>query len=154
MTDHTTNRDNSWEPCPPGDLQRLARGMSRRRTWEHRKQVASTVGAVLAAVASVVLVTVYVRNLRQPMMPGDMNYAGITCTEVRKEMPGMMMGKVDERRIAQIEDHMRQCRPCREFRDQMNMKMSTTPIPTQHEDHSSRRMLAYLEWTIPHRQHR
>lgn len=150
MTDLPTNRDESWQPCPPGDLQRLATGIRRRKEWEQRKQVLSTVGAVIVAVASVVLVRNYTQSLDQPDS-GDKYYAGISCTEVRKKMPEMMMGKVDEQRMMQIEDHLKQCRSCREIRDRMNMNMSAAPIHGVEDSRSPRRMMAYFDSTPPPR---
>ena len=150
MTDQPTNRDESWQPCPPGDLQRLATGIRRRRKWEHRKQVVTTAGAVLVAVAGVVLVTTYTQNVQQPVS-GDRYYAGISCTDVRKKMPEMMMGKVDEQQMMQIEEHLKQCQSCRETRERMNMKMSVLPTHETEDPHSSRKMLAYLDWTPPPR---
>lgn len=107
-------------------------------------------GAVLVAVVSVVLVRSYVHDLEQPAS-GDRYYAGISCTEVRKKMPEMMMGKVDEQQMMQIEEHLKQCQPCREIRDRMNMTMSDAPTHGADASRSSRKMLAYLEWTPPPR---
>lgn len=151
MSQRNSTTDDSWKPCGGGELQGLAQGLraDRART-DRRKRLSLFAGA--GAVAAVVLLTVFFAgDAGQPANSGDMHFAGISCTEVRNEMPDLMEGKVDELRSAQIQDHLRQCAACRERRERMErMERPVSRFPIRADgDLRERPMLAYLEWTPP-----
>lgn len=148
MSQRNSTTDDSWKPCGGGELQGLAQGLraDRART-DRRKRLSLFAGA--GAVAAAVLLTVFfARDDGQPENSGDMHFAGISCTEVRNEMPDLTAGKVDELRSAQIQDHLRQCVACRERRERMERPVSRFPGRAG-GDLRERPMLAYLEWTPP-----
>lgn len=153
MTDPNLTTNDPWEPCASGELQRLAQTIRTKRTRTYRREFVKTAAAVVAAVASIVLVAIYTRNLMHPAIPaGEKFYAGISCTDVRKTMSEMMSGKVEEARVAQIQDHLRQCQACREVLERMDRPMSRSPVEHHRRGPVKERpMLAYLEWSAPPR---
>ena len=111
-----------------------------------------TAAAAIAVVAGMVLVTIYLGDRTQPSVPGDMHFAGISCTEVRRSMPDMMAGKLAGARAEQIQDHLRQCQVCREMLEQREHPLSHTPAEFQRpEPGPSPSLLTYLEWSPPSR---
>lgn len=50
----------------------------------------------------------------------DLNYGGITCTEVRQLLPMMMeMREIPEPQRSRMEVHLAECPHCRKLREQM-----------------------------------
>ena len=54
---------------------------------------------------------------------GDYDFGGITCTEVRADMPQMMAGKLDQETMMRIQKHLELCPNCKRLADQMRDQM-------------------------------
>jgi predicted anti-sigma-YlaC factor YlaD len=110
MMDHTS--ENEWSPCPPGDLQRMAKSMRARSS---RRATLRAAGAAAAAVSVILLSIVGVQYLQGDGAAGDMYFGGISCTDVRRLAPDYMAGHVGEQDGARIRAHLAECPMCQDF---------------------------------------
>ncbi len=68
----------------------------------------------------------------------DLNYGGITCTEVRQLLPMMMeMREIPEPQRSRMEIHLAECPHCRKLREQM-MSPTAAQQPVGQEPSNSR----------------
>lgn len=103
MTQFQTN-SNSWQPCPTGELSRLA---SRLRSQRRRRAVlrVATVCSLGIAMMSVAMLGI--------VSHCGLSYGGIRCGEVASALPDFVAGQLDEVHSRQIREHLTQCPVCR-----------------------------------------
>ena len=85
----TTDGLDQWEACPPGELERLVRGLKARR---HRRAFTQLAGATGAVLLLLWVVAVAVRSFpsKIPSPPGN-----ITCREVEPLLEDYAAGELD-----------------------------------------------------------
>jgi hypothetical protein len=98
---NSPNPDDAWQPCPAGELSRLATRLKRRH---RRRWVAPVSGVVLALL---VVGTVYWRGDRSDPEP-----ARLSCREVIERAPEYLAGKLPKEQSAEISRHLEHCPHC------------------------------------------
>jgi hypothetical protein len=101
--------DSGWTACPPGEIERLAVRLRNRR----RRRLFLRAGAAVAAAAVVGagawLVRGWFDRKREP------NFAGITCTEVRKLAEAYLKDDLSTATREQVRQHISQCGHCASY---------------------------------------
>lgn len=101
------NSEDEWLPCPPGILSGLAAGLrARERSARIRRMVRPAV--LLLVLLAIVIWAVN----REPTVPGDYHYGGISCTRVRSALPELLKGTADAALVARVEAHLAKCPRC------------------------------------------
>ena len=107
-----------WEPCPRGEVARLGkklRGRKSRRAF--LRATVATAASVLAAGGGVWLA--FGRR-----GDGEYEYGGIACSEVVRQGPDYMAGKVPEPTRSKIAEHVARCPRCGPLFKKMEAEMS------------------------------
>lgn len=101
----TDSENRDWEPCPQGALSQFAQ---QHQAHQRRQFLIKTSG-----IAGGILVTAGIGYVafREPSVD-DLEFGGITCTEVRAKAPRYMAGELDEVLSKKIEIHLEQCPQC------------------------------------------
>jgi hypothetical protein len=103
--DQTTNQ---WQPCPKGTLAKFA---SRHARKSRNRRWAAGIG-----IAAMAFLCVWVFNPSQPSRPlGEPSYGGITCSQVRQNLPAYKSESVDDSTRSRIDEHLRQCTICQQL---------------------------------------
>jgi hypothetical protein len=97
-----------WEPCPPGELRRLAARLGRRR---QRRRFLWSAGAVAATAATACALALWT-EWDNPFEPF---YAGITCAKVKSSADAYSKGQLSATVQDRIRRHLAHCGPCRAF---------------------------------------
>ena len=99
---------NDWQACPPGTLTSLSTRLVRSRRRENIFKVAMLAAVVVVAIgAGRTFLRSNEAGQNQPMM-----YAGISCDDVRSQLPQWKTGKLDAPTSARIEAHLKLCGSC------------------------------------------
>ena len=96
----------SWEPCPPGELRRLAARLGRRRQ-RRRFLWSACVVAATAATGGTLALWIEWDN------PFEPSHAGITCSKVRSSADAYSKGELSATVQDRIRRHLARCGPCR-----------------------------------------
>jgi len=97
---------HEWQPCPPGELERVAgRVRLRQRREALRKIGAAAAAATAAGLAGVG--TVY--WLSRDAMP---HYGGLACNEVMPLLDDYHAGRLEPPLAGQVTLHLRKCPRC------------------------------------------
>ena len=131
MSTESQNHDEgSWEPCPAGELQRLAGRLAGERRHRRLTTIGQwTVGATLSVVlllAGAFVVGQFSQN----------NFGGIACREVTAQLVAYHAGELDAERAEQISAHLQQCSMCNAAYDEM---ISEPSDPAEAENAPRRR---------------
>lgn len=119
-TNLNSNDSGSWQPCPPGELNRVAVRLRGRR-WNRMLAQAVTACAVLFVVVG----GAYLQfGPRKPVPAADpnpsagpegFNYGGITCAEMHRVAPALKAGTLDDATLARFRKHVELCPHCKSF---------------------------------------
>jgi hypothetical protein len=104
--------DDTWLPCPPGELTRVAQ----RRRARRRLPI------VGAAAAALLLLTLAWQRWPQgdlrPRFGGEPNYGGIVCSDLRSRLGDYVSQRLDAETKARIDEHVLLCPPCQQLLDE------------------------------------
>ncbi len=106
-----------WEPAPAGAVARLAQHLRRRSSRRRFLRTAVAVASVGAAGGGVWL-------LWPRSGDGEYEYGGIVCSEVVRQGPDYMAGKVPEPTRSKIAEHVARCPRCGPLFKKMEAEMS------------------------------
>lgn len=112
-----SDEGNQWEPCPPGELARIAGDLRRRR----RTRIVTRVTTATAVLLVMAVGGAYFTS--QFWNRGDYDFGGITCTEVKADIPLMAAGKLDQETMMRIQKHLELCPKCKPLAEQMQDQM-------------------------------
>ena len=99
-------QSDQWEPCTPGELQRLA---TRLKTHERRLML-KQLGGVAAGVL-VLGVGGYLASQHWPRS-SEQRYGGIACAEVMRLMPRYRARELSAELTQKIQIHLAECPQC------------------------------------------
>ncbi|HEY3963652.1 MAG TPA: zf-HC2 domain-containing protein [Planctomycetaceae bacterium] len=123
-TNAKTGDTGNWQPCPEGELSRVAlRLLGRHR----RRRLAQMVAAAVALVA----IAGSACWQFGPRMPGPegFNYGGITCAEMHRLAPAVQTGTLDDATLARFRKHVELCPHCKSFGKLLSNPPQTGQIP-------------------------
>ena len=103
-----------WEPCAPCEVARLGKKLRARKT--RRVFLRATAVSVLAAGGGLWLAFGQRRA-------GEYDYGRIACSEVIRQGPDYMVGKVPEPTRSKIAEHVAKCPRCGPLFKQMREQM-------------------------------
>lgn len=109
---------HDWRPCPPGQLNLLARRLRKRADRRRFLTLAArSVGTLAVALGSWWLLA-----SRQDITPARSKfrgpiYAGIACADVREAAVQFVQQEVSPKLAQQIEGHLAKCSSCRAYID-------------------------------------
>jgi Putative zinc-finger len=108
MTNQDQNYDQ-WQPVPKGTLAKYASRNARKSTY---RRLAAGIG-----IAAMALLAVYVFDPSPPTTsrPGEPNYGGITCSQVRLNLSAYKSASLDASTRSRIDEHLRQCSICQQL---------------------------------------
>ncbi|MEX1028092.1 MAG: zf-HC2 domain-containing protein [Candidatus Paceibacterota bacterium] len=126
MKDGPSTSDQ-WDSCPPGELQKLAAQLRRKRRG---RNVATAVGLAAALIVFLLVGGFAVQQLRDPHDNPQL-YGDITCREVQSHLQQYVAGQLDPPLAERIRIHLEQCPECGEnFRRMMaEIKQEVTFLP-------------------------
>lgn len=113
----TIDREPDWAACPSGALGHLDR---RLRAKRHRSLLRESAALIVLA-ASIGLTAGYLASPGADARNGSppAHFAGISCDEVRGQLPELTAGRLGQARAAQVHEHLRQCPKCRQLMERM-----------------------------------
>jgi len=110
----TSNESDLWQPCPPGELDRLAGRLRRRRYGRIVARATAVVAVLLAAVGGL---SWQFGEKPQPAVvsrPGEgFDYGGITCAGVHRVLPQLKAGTIDAATLSRVREHLEKCDHCK-----------------------------------------
>ena len=121
MTDNRKSGD--WQQCAPGELSNVAAVL---RSQQNRKQSLAAFGKAAVAVSLVVAAVVGVQSI-QRRDGGDMNYGGISCTDVRSQAADYVAQRLAPGLIDKFEAHLSRCPMCQEYVEQLRREQTAAP---------------------------
>lgn len=102
-----------WEPCPPGEIAKLAKRLDGR----HRRRVVLRAAAAAALTAAGGALVFWLGgdlfHDPGPVAPGDFTYGGVSCTKVKAEADAYGRGEVAASLRRRIDEHLARCGLCR-----------------------------------------
>jgi len=104
--------DDAWRECRPGEL---GDAIGVLRTHKRNRTIVKIAVLTTAALVVVMVAGYAARQSFRPAAPGhhDMYFAGISCTDVKAELPQLHRGVTAPDRAAQVRSHLKQCPNCR-----------------------------------------
>lgn len=124
----TSDENSLWEPCPPGELQRLGNRLGRQRRVRIAKRAASVVALLLIAVSGVYL-SIGQRPEKKVPAPGEFNFGGITCAEIHDILPQLKDGTLEEPVLTRVRNHIDECPHCKSLSRFLKQPVHTSELP-------------------------
>ena len=112
MSKNQQEQPSEWDDCPPGLLTGYAGKMHRRQLLVLAAKTAAATGGV-----AVVGFAAWFEILRRQEF--DQQYFGLACSDVRKLILTYRAGQLEAQRSKVLEQHVRRCSRCAEFRPQL-----------------------------------
>ncbi len=103
-----SSHDNSWEPCPAGELPVLVDRLRSRRRRQQAVRAASVAAAMVAVVA--VAVIAFRRPAEGPA--DEFDFGGVACSEVQRDLPRYVRGELPDDVAERIRTHLAKCPAC------------------------------------------
>lgn len=125
----TDRQPDSWQPCPPGTLRRLA------GRWKSRERLkfASQAALLVVGISAVAIGGVFVVGDWSPSANPDAPYGGMSCREVREVLPRFVARELTPDRYERVNAHLMQCSECRQLMESMKGGMA---LHSERFDHS------------------
>ena len=118
-----SEKDNSWEPCPPGMLQEVANSKAGSVSYMVWATGFLAIAATLAVLVSVAVTPSRAQN----------NIPVIKCEEVRLQLTSYIHGEIkDCKKSCEIMQHIMRCNACRRaYKDECNSCCENKTRPSQ-----------------------
>ena len=128
----TSDDSGQWQPCPPGEIGRMANRLQRTRRLSliPRADRRSPRSCSSASLASTCEVAVSLARLNS----GEFDYGGITCTEIHRVLPGLKAGTLDDETLARVREHIEKCPLCKAFSNFLPNSVQTGGLPSRDPD--------------------
>jgi len=115
------NENESWEPCPSGQLSRLNQQIKSRNHREISNRRILVTGLFLIALAPAILWNIN-RNINNKN-----NLGGISCKNVQTHFVAYSQNDLDEKVLKQINTHLEGCKMCQKlYREKTNKQSGKT----------------------------
>jgi len=137
----------AWEECPDGEFQRVDRRIERK---QRQRTVRMVIGGAAGLVVLIALTGMPFLGQRGAM--NEMNFGGITCSDVKVHAESYVSKVLQADLVAQITDHRKLCPHC----DRMLRKLEspqTRFTRTQNEIAFSQERAKHVEPADPGRVH-
>jgi len=116
MTDSNVTSEqkspDGWKSCQPGELTGYSNRVQRRHFLQLAGRTTGIAGCVVAVGAAG-----WWEYLRRLENAGQL--AGLTCSDVNHLMPEYTAGRLDAKRSQLLEEHVRRCSVCANFRPRL-----------------------------------
>ncbi len=108
-----------WQPCPPGEFERLSERLRRRRQRRRFLRVSLAAAAALAGVGGGGAAYLALTRQSSSVPTQDMDFAGIKCSQVRQVAAAYLRGDLDEETRRRVTAHVAQCPNCNRLLNDM-----------------------------------
>ncbi len=122
---------DDWQPCPPGELKRMADRIRLRERRKALKKMGAAGAALLVAVGGGYLAKEWFDQ------PREYHFGGIACSEVMPLLPDYRAGKLDELLRNQVSEHLDKCPNCGPMYRRMLDEMQRPPRHVKNDDRSA-----------------
>ncbi len=112
------NENESWEPCPTGQLSRLNQELKSRNHREISNRRILVTGLFLVALAPVILWNINRNNNTKNHL------GGISCKNVQTHFVAYSQNDLDKKVLKQINTHLEGCKMCQKLYREKTRKQS------------------------------
>lgn len=131
MNDNSKNANQleDWEPCEGGELRQV---VWRVKTERRNREMVKTGGIVVILLLCVFGATLVWQQFGQP---GQYNYGGISCKEVRQHLRALKQNKIQDQHLRkQLLTHVKECPHCGPFYEEMTEQGAVSQVASNHDN--------------------
>lgn len=114
-TGRNDNQDESWGPCPPGEICKLNHQLQSQVANSARNRRMIVTALVLLLLTPAALWSIQRLNHVKDL-------GGLTCEQVEAHFDGYAHHELDQNVTDQIETHLKNCPKCREHYEELQKK--------------------------------